>query len=171
MLRNTSSRRGRHSEILLLREQNISMLREILKMSEIGNIVRPFPCLAEYVVTPAGTWFWTDGLSVSKPCPETWTTDRFNLEKKFNWSWFAKTGISQFNMNSIAPETTAPSTVSDRNQSENNLENELILQTCACDTSNMRTDRRKEQCLGSPSCGLPHQFHKFWRWSGLHDKT
>lgn len=72
------------------RQQNISMFRETLKMSEIGNIVRSFPLsfglqlrLSEYVVTPAGTWFWTDGLSVSKPCQKKHEILRSSKEAGF----------------------------------------------------------------------------------------
>jgi hypothetical protein len=53
-------------------------------------------------------------------------------------SWLPKI-ISPLNKNVITPETTAPSVVSDRNQSDG----ELVLCNPACDPSNMQIARRR----------------------------
>lgn len=62
-------------------------------------------------------------------------TDKFNPEKKVIETAFRKSCVSAFNRNDIAAERAAPFTVSDRNQSENNHEGELILNTAACGPS------------------------------------
>ena len=160
--------------ILIMDSHATHLSPEALKMAEENQII--------IVTLPSHTTHLLQPLDVSvyRSLKAAWnneidghmrhnpgkTPSRYDFHSLFNPSYeksftpqiikagFRKTGISPFNRNAIAPEATMPSTVSERNQTEN-TQDELSLQIPYCSNpNNIRTTRRKAQSAKVHTNGL-----------------